>query len=703
MKIIYSLIFLILSTQSFAINYFSQTTSGGVSLGAYQAGYLYYLSTQLKKEKSVAFESDVFTGASAGGINSLISIMESCSDEVSAPMESTHWQFWEGIGLNSIYKKDEVKAYSIFNRPNTLQALKALREKWFAGMRKGCTTYLGLSITRLREELIHLNDNLTLGKLKENIAFKIVGMGHGIAPKIENFPIRKNGNIGLPFSKIDSEKNYNLLESALYASSAFPLAFRPVEVEYCLLKNHQKWCDAGNTQKKLFVDGGIFDNTPLNFANKILQKLGRDKEYGHVVMDSGSHIFTFEQKNNHESLKDVDMTELTYSLFSRFINASQNYELIEFVNNNPEKLKKVFATRNEFSLISTPLFHFFGFFETAFRKFDFYLGMNDARILIEKTMGRKDFVFATLPSEDKRKMLCLKDRNYCGDVNDKNFLKLFQVSLYKLYSFCDPLIKKENNVKVFSSECELALNGKDVPIVYGEKLENWRIGHNEPGLNYSIRLLTGVKFHFKEIANDTDARVVLKDIKTKIHEMLQNIIGKQKDDFVFKNDSFGKNVVDLIDYTAKKNYFFINFGKSLEVGYKMNPFDYIFLENFNLSTSLMYQSTFPSLTSDKVDQSLIPMIGLAYQIPYISSISSQFSLGMKYGYQYSTGDDAGKEPCKSEAQSVTSCSTGVKQFFASMMFFDRLGITYAYQFYKNPILGSHIQDKYLFLTLYLGI
>lgn len=703
MKIIYSLIFLVLSTQSFAIHYFSQTTSGGVSLGAYQAGYLYYLSTQLKKEKSIAFESDVFTGASAGGINSLISIMESCSDKISAPMESTHWQFWKGIGLNSIYKKDEVKAYSIFNRPNTLKALMALREKWFLGMRKGCVTYLGLSITRLREELVHLNDNLTLGKLKENIAFKITGMGHGEAPLVENFPIRSKGNIGLPFSKTDREKNYNLLESALYASSAFPLAFKPVEVEYCFLRENKKWCDKNDIQKKLFVDGGIFDNTPLNFANKILKKLGKDKEYGHVVMDSDSHIFTFEKKEDHESLNDVDITELTYSLFSRFVNASQNYELIEFVNNNPEKLKKVFATRNEFSLISTPLFHFFGFFETAFREFDFYLGMNDARILIEKVMERDDLVFSELPSEDKRRMLCLQDRKYCKEVNDTIFLKLFQISLYKLYAFCDPSIKKENNVKVFSSECERALNGKDVPIIYGDKIVDWRPAHEEAALNYSIRLLTSMKFHFKELVNDTDARVVLKDIKARIHEMLQSFITKQKDDFVFKSDSFGKSMIDLIDYTTKRNYFYINFGKSLEAGYKMNPFDSIFVEDFNLSTSLMYQSTFPSLTSDKTDQSLIPMIGLSYQIPLISSISSQFSLGFKYGYQYSTGDDAGKEECRLDAQSVTSCSTSVRQVFGSMMFFDRLGITYAYQYYKNPFSGAHIQDRYLFLTLYLGL
>lgn len=703
MKLITLFLFLILSTSTIAARNFSQTTSGGVSLGAYQSGYLYYLSNYIKKENGAHITTDVYTGASAGGINSLITLMETCSEDFSNPMDSTHWKFWEGIGLNSIFKEKDVKSYSIFNRPNSLPSLQALRLKWFRGLKKGCTVYLGLSVTRLKEEIVHLNENLTLAKLKENLSFKITGQGPGIPPKVENFPINHSANMALPFSKNDDLKNYDLLENILYASSAFPLAFSPVEVQYCLVKAGERSCEGKEVRDSLFVDGGIFDNTPLNFANKILKYLKKDQHYEHIVMDSSSHILTVENSDKKEALSDVDITELTYSLFSRFVNASQNYELLDFVNNNPEKLKKVLGTRNEYSLISTPLFHFFGFFETSFREFDFYLGMNDARQFIQHQLKLEDTLLKELTYRDQLKLLCLENKEHCSKVNDQKFLQLFQISLYKLYSYCDPTLLKDNEVKVFSHECNSALKGNSVPVVYNHKLKDWRKFDDEGPLSYSIRLLTALDFKFDEIINSDDRRVVLKDIKSKINHMLSIFISKQKDDFFFKRESLGKNVVDLIAYTTKKNYWFVNFGKSLEIGYKLNPSDSIFLDDFNLSLSLMYQSTFPSINSDRVEQSLIPMAGLSYQVPYLSSLAYQFSLGLKYGYQFSTGDDSGKGECQNDSRSIVECSTSVKQFYTSLMFLDKLGLTYAYQFYRNPITDSHIRDKYLFLTVYIDL
>ena len=57
------------------------TISGGVSLGAYEAGFSYYLTETLKANQTTEFRPKYYTGASAGGINSLLSLIESCSYE----------------------------------------------------------------------------------------------------------------------------------------------------------------------------------------------------------------------------------------------------------------------------------------------------------------------------------------------------------------------------------------------------------------------------------------------------------------------------------------------------------------------------------------------------------------------------------------------------------------------------------------------
>ncbi|MDQ7046421.1 MAG: patatin-like phospholipase family protein, partial [Sulfurovum sp.] len=52
---------------------FSMVISGGVSLGAYEAGYNWAMIKMLKKAKSVEPELHSVAGASAGSINALLS------------------------------------------------------------------------------------------------------------------------------------------------------------------------------------------------------------------------------------------------------------------------------------------------------------------------------------------------------------------------------------------------------------------------------------------------------------------------------------------------------------------------------------------------------------------------------------------------------------------------------------------------------
>src|SRR5688572_11771118 len=65
----------------------SLTVSGGVSLGAYEAGYLYYLSETIKLNPERT-RLAVATGASAGSINALLAAIEACGEAEPDPTKT---------------------------------------------------------------------------------------------------------------------------------------------------------------------------------------------------------------------------------------------------------------------------------------------------------------------------------------------------------------------------------------------------------------------------------------------------------------------------------------------------------------------------------------------------------------------------------------------------------------------------------------
>ena len=55
--------------------------SGGVSLGAYEAGYLYYFTEMIRRNREL-LDLKILTGASAGSVNAMIAIISLCSPEI---------------------------------------------------------------------------------------------------------------------------------------------------------------------------------------------------------------------------------------------------------------------------------------------------------------------------------------------------------------------------------------------------------------------------------------------------------------------------------------------------------------------------------------------------------------------------------------------------------------------------------------------
>ena len=241
----------------------SMVISGGVSLGAYEAGYnwaLIKMITQVKETKSEVYpELRSIAGASAGSINALLSAMYWCQKE-SVPLknhveDNLFYETWVNLGIEdlAIKGKDSDNTSSLF----TQKGLRKKGDKIIAHLKKpifkkNCEVPLGIAVTKATP----IVETISGIKVKNQnfsvpLTFKEKN-GQGI---VENkvLPPSTDFYISIPGIEKDRKKVINLL----LASGAFPGAFQQVKLEY-------KYKD--KVQSHYFVDGGLYDNVPLDLA-----------------------------------------------------------------------------------------------------------------------------------------------------------------------------------------------------------------------------------------------------------------------------------------------------------------------------------------------------------------------------------------------------------------------------------------------------
>ena len=164
----------------------TESLYGGVSLGAYESGFTYYM-TNIVDNDNQDIKPNIFTGASAGGINSLLGAIEACKLKPKLPKESLFWNVWIPIGIESLVNERKMTSINLFSReafkPVALQASKT----WKGGLKKDCSIVFGISLTRLIPEYIQLDKHLKVPKMTEYVILKLTGNGPNILPKIENF------------------------------------------------------------------------------------------------------------------------------------------------------------------------------------------------------------------------------------------------------------------------------------------------------------------------------------------------------------------------------------------------------------------------------------------------------------------------------------------------------------------------------------
>ncbi len=221
---------------------------------------------------------------------------------------------------------------------------------------------MGIAVTKVKP----IVENIQGIKVKnQNFSVPLKFIVENNIGTVVNNPLPPSSDyyISIPNIKRDKQKLINLL----FASGAFPGAFQQVKLDYTY---------KGKRASHYFIDGGLYDNVPLELA---------------IALDENSSTFFFMdpsnmRKENPDSKKiqkeKVPLGFIKTNLLSIFntFDIMQTMKLYESINRNfrGKSDKKLILSSRFHPITGKFLGHFGAFLDQNFRTYDYYVGIYDA-------------------------------------------------------------------------------------------------------------------------------------------------------------------------------------------------------------------------------------------------------------------------------------------------------------------------------------
>jgi len=662
------------------------TISGGGTKGAYMAGHLYYLG-MLGHHADGPFEARIATGASAGAINALLVAFTACSGVEKAPTKSLFWRAWSDAGLANTFRPEKTGGTGVFTTDGFQPMIAELRAVWQAGLPERCDFLVGIAITRARARMVVPAPGLpALPRSREAVLVRITGRGPGRPPSLVNVldPQRAGPELALPLAG-DDARPFDALVELVLASAAFPIGFPPVSVAHCLVPpGDVDRCSPATAERALFMDGGIFDNQPLGLAVRAMRSVAIDAS-GHAVLGEprvddalppGAHFYFLDPRartwpsvgqRQHESPPDsaIDVVTMLFGM----VESSASNALVSVFDERAEVRERLLVARTHFPQVSST---FNGLLERAFREFDFYLGMYNARRSArEHALGRglPDPLDLAMRDEDTevqtswRPLACLVatlegegDASRCDGEDLRDFRILLQLTLDTLADDCrDAAAAGAPPPSADQHQCLAAMTaGKyaRVPGVRDLPDAERRHREGEGQLAYQLRLLGRYGFHFRDMGlTRADAERAPDRLIRIAHDIAQRFADAQPryGPALGVLSRIGVDVV--LGYLPPRHSFHGTLGLSAELGWSMSLDEDLGWLRVGAGLGLAGLSTVFNAIDDYF--ALIPKAGL--EVELFGSAAVQLRLGLRAGYQLSTADgflggscdftNEGRQPC----------------------------------------------------------
>ncbi len=231
--------------------------TGGINRGAYQAGWVCGIAAAAGVRDGQPLDYDVVTGASIGALNAYL---------VATAQYSKLRQVWYDVGGRNVLRLKKEFLPVVDSSSGVLTRLFS----WI-GLLRGLTSDVSgilqsepvldfISAFTVPGEPVHIPMSFTA----TNLTLK----------RLESFVIRGTSASGIKRQAMVDEAlaqrsmitphvvTPDVLNRALFSSAALPVLFEPVEIPR-----------PGSDKVDQYVDGGLTDNVPMNFAGKVARLL----------------------------------------------------------------------------------------------------------------------------------------------------------------------------------------------------------------------------------------------------------------------------------------------------------------------------------------------------------------------------------------------------------------------------------------------
>jgi predicted acylesterase/phospholipase RssA len=693
----------------------SLTISGGVSLGAYEAGFLFYLTELNKKNKLTQFP--VITGASAGALNGFLTAVAQCDLPEKDYENSLFWKFWIPMGIDKLSEGDSHSSHALLSRESTNRQIGEIKDHIKKMTPTQCESILGVMLTRKNPMQMALTDELSVPKLSESFLFKLSTDPNGGATgghlRFENLPLKRyqGHQFRLAFNG-NFDHDFALIAKVFSASSAFPVAFNAEKVSYCLEKStdHPGTCTDEDTIEDEFIDGGLYDNQPLRSAVIAANdKIGKNIPI--LLLDPTLYDAPVTAAKV-EKVKDQPLVPYMTEIASSLINSARISMISRLLEEDPSIVKRIYHSTAKLPLNSAGLDAFIGFFEADFRKTDFIFGMSEAKRFSHKYFGSSDHMIYPEANNTVswKKFKCMNEIldggrsvspgcHFLFEEENLNSLILLQVSLDRLYENCKAIHTK---IPFAMNHCIQAQKGETAPNLFEAPREHFiKKQENEADFTYFFRLLSNYEFKYTDLGlQRNEAAYGLHRINQKMFTLAKRIANKQEQPERALIKMMAKPMLNaLTTYTPVDSMIYVNVGTTEEIGWSQLIYRKKNVQSpFQYTLGLRTQGV-TTLFDSNAQFAFTPFIGGDIDIAPWNGPVTQFRAGLQLGRIFGSDDRWGTRSCTPGATGPVgwACSGWVVVPTFTFSFLDRFRVQT--EFLINPLFN---QQPPFQVTLQLG-
>ena len=445
---------------------FAMVISGGVSLGAYEAGYNWAMVKMLRylenHSNRVHPNLKSLAGASAGSINALLSGIYWCQKE-SAPLHNSvndnlFYNIWTGIDITNlqIVGDDPTNSTTLFTREPLQKAATSIIEHMQQPIyRRGCSIPLGVMVTKshpIQEEF----DGIHIKTQSFAIPMRLKEQAGALTLKENSLKNDLSATLKIP------QLNHDLhtITDILFASSAFPGAFEKVKLDY--IYNGKRGSD-------YFLDGGVYNNIPLDLAMAQADNINYylfidpdSRRYYHK-RESNCSIGTlkrFQKKETKSSFENNDNIGFLGSNILPLMHSThifRSMKLYETINryfrHNPNR--HLILSSRYHPITGNFLWNFGAFLDKNFREYDYYVGVYDAIYKLAEESIKRGFAKGKSITQEMDRFATILALKKSPDA----------YSAYKLFKeieFCAKLPKQKSRFAAIYRAFNLPAHKKDL-------------------------------------------------------------------------------------------------------------------------------------------------------------------------------------------------------------------------------------------------